>query len=79
MAKIYLLGQKIEMDKNVSLYYELNYRLKELGHDIFDEETDYGKEQEYSFKKAILGSEVIIPIITSYSLNSKSKQSPYSY
>ncbi len=36
MAKIYLLGQKIEMDKNVSLYYELNYRLKELGHEIFD-------------------------------------------
>lgn len=71
MAKIYLLGQKIEMDKNVSLYYELNYRLKELGHDIFDEETDYGKEQEYSFKKAILASDVIIPIITSYSLKSK--------
>lgn len=71
MAKIYLLGQKIEIDKNVSLYYELNYRLKELGHDIFDEETDYGKEQEYSFKKAILASDVIIPIITSYSLKSK--------
>ena len=71
MAKIYLLGQKIEMDKNVSLYYELNYRLKELGHEIFDEETDYGKEQEYSFKKAILTSDIIIPIITSYSLKSK--------
>lgn len=71
MAKIYLLGQKIEMDKNVSLYYELNYRLKELGHDIFDEETDYGKEQEYSFKKAILTSDIIIPIITSDTLKSK--------
>lgn len=72
MAKIYLLGQKLEVDKNVSLYYELTYRLKDFGHDIFEEETDYGKEQEYSFKKAILGSEVIIPIITSYSLKSKS-------
>jgi hypothetical protein len=71
MAKIYLLGQKIEIDKNVSLYYELNYRLKELGHEIFDEETDYGKEQEYSFKKAILTSDIIIPIITSDTLKSK--------
>jgi hypothetical protein len=70
MAKIYLLGQKIEMDKNLSLYYELNYRLKELGHEIFDEDTDYGKEQEYSFKKAILSSDIIIPIITKYSLKS---------
>ena len=71
MAKIYLLGQKIEIDKNLSLYYELSYRLKEFGHDIFDEETDYGKEQEYSFKKAILSSEIIIPIITKQSLKSK--------
>lgn len=70
MAKIYLLGQKIEKDKNLSLYYELSYRLKEIGHDIFDEETDYGKEQEYSFKKAILSSDIIIPIITQYSLKS---------
>lgn len=70
MAKIYLLGQKIEMDKNLSLYYELSYRLKQLGHDIFDEETDYGKEQEYSFKKAIFNSDIIIPIITQYSLKS---------
>ena len=71
MAKIYLLGQKLEKDKNLSLYYELSYRLKELGHDIFDEETDYGKKQEYSFKKAILSSDVIIPIITEYSLKSE--------
>jgi hypothetical protein len=70
MAKIYLLGQKIEKDKNLSLYYELSYRLNEIGHDIFDEETDYGKEQEYSFKKAILSSDIIIPIITQYSLKS---------
>ncbi|WP_026708544.1 hypothetical protein [Flavobacterium frigidarium] len=72
MAKIYLFGQKLESDKNVSLYYELTYRLKALGHEIFDEETDYGKEQEYSFKKAITSSDIIIPIITSYSTKSKS-------
>jgi hypothetical protein len=71
MAKIYLLGQKLEKDKNLSLYYELSYRLKELGHEIFDEETDYGKQQEYSFKKAISSSDVIIPIITQYSLKSE--------
>lgn len=71
MAKIYLLGQKLEVDKNVSLYYELTYRLKELGHDIYQEETDYGKELEYSFKKAISSANIIIPLITQYSLNSK--------
>lgn len=71
MAKIYLLGEKIEVDKNVSLYYELTYRLKELGHDMFQEETDYGKEQVYSFKKAISGADIIIPIITQHSLTNK--------
>jgi len=68
MAKIYLLGEKIEIDKNVSLYYELVYKLKELGHDMFQEETDYGKEQVYSFKKGISGADIIIPIITQHSL-----------
>jgi len=71
MAKIYLLGEKIEVDKNVSLYYELAYKLKELGHDLFQEETDYGKEQVYSFKKAISGADIIIPIITQHSLTNK--------
>jgi hypothetical protein len=61
----------LEKDKNLSLYYELSYRLKELGHEIFDEESDYGKQQEYSFKRAISSSDVIIPIITQYSLKSE--------
>ena len=70
MATIYLLGEQLEIDKNLSLYYELLYRLKDLGHDVLQDDLGLGKNIEDTFRNAIISADVIIPIITKHSLNS---------
>jgi len=72
MARIYLIGQHHEVDKNLSIYFELLYRFKELGHDIVQDESEFGVDQEHFFRRAINSADVMIPIITKQSLSIKS-------
>lgn len=70
MALVLIAGQEHEPDKNVSVYFEIKYRLQEYGHDIVEEDRDFGIEQETSFQEAILMANIIIPVITPFSLKS---------
>lgn len=71
MARIYLSGQRINNDRDFKLFRELSYRLTEKGHDIIQDDFELGKDIEFSFKRALNIADVIIPIITNNSLNSK--------
>ncbi|MBX2979164.1 MAG: toll/interleukin-1 receptor domain-containing protein [Flavobacteriales bacterium] len=70
MAKIYLTGQRSHSRDN-KLFRGLSYRLTELGHKIVSDDIDLGREIEISFRKTLNIADVIIPIITKSSLDSK--------
>jgi len=71
MARIYLSGQRISNDTDYKLFRELSFRLTERGHEIIHDDLDLGKEIEFSFRRALNIADVIIPVITSSSIDSK--------
>lgn len=71
MARIYLSGQRINNDSDYKLFRELSFRLTERGHEIIQDDIELGKEIELSFRRALNIADVIIPVITTSSLDSK--------
>ncbi|MBB3124757.1 hypothetical protein FHS04_002284 [Mesoflavibacter sabulilitoris] len=71
MASIFLIGQEIDPDKNISLFYEISYRLQANKHKVITLDRDFGKERSSDFQNLLKSADVIIPVITQSSLKSK--------
>jgi hypothetical protein len=70
MATIYLAGQKSH-ERDYALFRNLSFRLRERGHELVQDDIDFGKDNEFSFRRALNTAEIIIPVITMNSLNYK--------
>lgn len=70
MAKIYLSRPRTNNERDYILYKELSYGLTERGHDIIQDDVEYGKDLEVNSRRILNNVDVIIPIITKESIDS---------
>lgn len=64
MARVFLIGEEIDSDKNISLFYEISYRLQSYGHEIIHLDRDFKQASRAEFQDSLTSAEVIIPVIT---------------